>query len=134
MSSAAIEYIRGLSIVKYFGQEGASIERFRNAAKELKDIHIQVEKGYTPFNCLHLIALHLASIGVVLTCSWQTMQGQITMPLFLMYVLFSFVMFESVESINEASHILGVINSAMDKLDDLENTEFIDQDGTVHKW
>ena len=46
MSGAAIEYIRGLSSVKSFGQEGASIENFRNASKELKDIHIKVEKGY----------------------------------------------------------------------------------------
>ena len=35
----------------------AAIENFRNASKELKDIHIKVEKGYTPFNCLHLFAL-----------------------------------------------------------------------------
>ena len=31
MSGSAIEYIRGLSIVKSFGQEGASIESFRKA-------------------------------------------------------------------------------------------------------
>ena len=55
MSGAAIEYIRGLSIVKSFGQEGASIENFRNANKKLKDIHIKVEKGYTPYNCLHML-------------------------------------------------------------------------------
>ena len=65
MSGAAIEYIRGLSIVKSFGQEGASIESFRSANKDLKDIHIKVEKGYTPFNwhqwglCLSVHGRHL---------------------------------------------------------------------------
>lgn len=62
MSGSAIEYIRGLSIVKSFGQEGASIESFRKANTDLKNIHIKVEKGYTPFNCLHLFSLKLASI------------------------------------------------------------------------
>ena len=75
MSGAAIEYIRGLSIVKSFGQEGASIENFRNASKDLKDIHIKVEKGFTPFNCLHLFALKLASMGIVFICAWAGIAG-----------------------------------------------------------
>lgn len=130
MSGAAIEYIRGLPIVKSFGQEGASIENFRKASKDLKDIHIKVEKGYTPFNCLHLFVLKLASVGIVFICAWQALQGQMSMGFFLMFILFSFVVFGSVENINEAAHTLGVIDSAMNKLEDLENAKYIDQDGT----
>ena len=130
MSGAAIEYIRGLSIVKSFGQEGASTQSFRSANKALKDIRIGIEKGFTPFNCLHLFALKLASMGIVFICAWQAAQGQMSMAFFLMFVLFSFVMFGSVENINDAAHLLGVIDSAMDKLEALENAEYIDQDGT----
>lgn len=130
MSDAAIEYIRGLSIVKSFGQEGASTQSFRSANKALKDIRIGIEKGFTPFNCLHLFALKLASMGIVFICAWQAAQGQMSMTFFLMFVLFSFVMFGSVENINDAAHLLGVIDSAMDKLEALENAEYIDQDGT----
>lgn len=129
MSGAAIEYIRGLSIVKSFGQEGASTQSFRSANKALKDIRIGIEKGFTPFNCLHLFALKLASMGIVFICAWQATQGQMSMAFFLMFVLFSFVMFGSVENINDAAHLLGVIDSAMDKLEALENAEYIDQDG-----
>lgn len=130
MSGAAIEYIRGLSIVKSFGQEGASTQSFRSANKALKDIRIGIETGFTPFNCLHLFALKLASMGIVFICAWQAAQGQMSMAFFLMFVLFSFVMFGSVENINDAAHLLGVIDSAMDKLEALENAEYIDQDGT----
>jgi ATP-binding cassette subfamily B protein len=130
MSGAVIEYIRGLPIVKSYGQEGASMERFRSASKDLKDIHIKVEKGYTPFNCMHLFVLKLASMGIVFVCAWQALQGQTSMSVFLMFVLFSFVMFGSVENINEAAHTLGVVDSAMNKLEALENAEYIDQDGT----
>lgn len=129
MSGAAIEYIRGLSIVKSFGQEGASIESFRSANKDLKDIHIKVEKGYTPFNCLHLFALKLASMGIVFICAWQALEGQMSLAYFLMFVLFSFVIFGSVKNINDAAHMLGLIDSAMNKLQSLESTEYIDQDG-----
>lgn len=129
MSGAAIEYIRGLTIVKSFGQEGASIQSFRDASRDLKDIHIKIEKGYTPFNCLHLLALKVASVGIVLICAWQALQGQMSLTFFLMFVLFSFVIFGSVESINDAAHTLGIVDSAMNKLDALGNVKYIDQNG-----
>ena len=129
MSGAAIEYIRGLTIVKSFGQEGASIQSFRDASRDLKDIHIKIEKGYTPFNCLHLFALKVASVGIVLICAWQALRGQMSLTFFLMFVLFSFVIFGSVESINDAAHTLGIVDSAMNKLDALGNVKYIDQNG-----
>lgn len=46
-----------------------------------------------------------------------------------MFVLFSFVIFGSVENINDAAHMLGLIDSAMNKLQSLESAEYIDQDG-----
>ena len=56
--------------------------------------------------------------------------GQMSIAFFLMFVLFSFVMFGSVENINDAAHMLGVVDSAMNKLEALENVNYIDQDGT----
>ena len=87
----------------------------------MKNIHIKVEKGYTPFNCLHLFSLKLASMGIVFICAWQTLNGQMSLAYFLMFVLFSFVIFGSVENINDAAHMLGLIDSAMNKLEALEN-------------
>lgn len=106
-----------------------AMESFRKANTDLKNIHIKVEKGYTPFNCLHLFSLKLASMGIVFICAWQTLNGQMSLAYFLMFVLFSFVIFGSVENINDAAHMLGLIDSAMNKLEALENAEYIDQDG-----
>ena len=129
MSGAAIEYVRGLPIVKSFGQERASAESFRAASRNLRDIHIRIEKGFVPYNCLHLLALKTASIGIVLVCAWQAMQGAVSIPVFLMFILFSFSLFNSVENINDASHVLGIVESAMDKLEGLESAEYIDRNG-----
>ena len=83
MSGSAIEYIRGLSIVKSFGQEGASIESFRKGKYGFEKYSYQEEKGYTPFNCLHLFSLKLASMGIVFICAWQTLNGQMSLAYFL---------------------------------------------------
>ena len=68
-------------------------------------------------------------MGIVFICAWQTLNGQMSLAYFLMFVLFSFVIFGSVENINDAAHMLGLIDSAMNKLEALENAEYIDQDG-----
>lgn len=130
MSGAAIEYIRGLAIVKSFGQEGASSARFRNACRELKDINIRIEKGFVPYNCLHLLALKLASVGLVFICAWQTYSGTMGLSTFLMFILFSFIIFGNVENINDAAHVLAIVDAAMDKLEHLEQADFIDEDGS----
>ena len=129
MANAAIEYIHGLPIVKSFGQEGVSMESFRKASGDLKDIHICIEKGFVPYNCLHLLALKLASVGLILSTAWQTLNAQMSLSVFFMFVLFSFVIFGSVENVNDAAHVLAVVDSAMDKLEALEKADYIDQNG-----
>ena len=75
LSGAAIEYIHGLSVVKSFGQEGVSSQRFFEACRANKDIRIKNEFGFVPWNCLHLFSLKTAAVGMVLTAGWHTMNG-----------------------------------------------------------
>ena len=129
LSGAAIEYIHGLPVVKSFGQEGVSVEHFRRSCRDNKDIRIKNEFGFVPWNCLHLFSLKAAAAGLVLTAAWQTMTGALSLPILLMAALFSFTIFGSVEAINDAAHILSVTDSVLDRLKELEQTEFIDQTG-----
>ena len=122
MSGAAIEYIHGLSVVKSFGQEGASSQRFFEACRANKDIRIKNEFGFVPWNCLHLISLKAAAVGLVFTAGWQTMNGALGLPVLLLAAMFSFTSFGSVESINDAAHILSVTDSVLDRLEELEHT------------
>ena len=41
-----------------------------------------------------------------------------------MIALFSFTIFGSVEAINDAAHILSVTDSVLDRLEELEHTDF----------
>lgn len=130
MSGATIEYVRGLPIVKSFGQEGASIASIKQAVNDSKKINIKIEKGFTPFNCLHLFSLKLASVGLVLVTAWMTYNGQMELPIMLMFCMFSFTIFGSVEAVNDSAHVLGVIDSAMNKLEEVEKVVYIDEGGS----
>ena len=129
LSGAAVEYIYGLPVVKSFGQDGVSVQRFRDACRDNKAIRIKNEFGFVPWNCLHLFALRAVSVGLVLTAGQQALVGVLPLPYFLMIALFSFTIFGSVEAINDAAHILSVTDSVLDRLEELEHTDFIDKDG-----
>lgn len=102
---------------------------YMEANNHVNSIIIEYVEGIEVVKALHLFSLKLASMGIVFICAWQTLNGQMSLAYFLMFVLFSFVIFGSVENINDAAHMLGLIDSAMNKLEALENAEYIDQDG-----
>lgn len=129
LGSVAIEYIRGLPVVKSFGQEGASIKSFKDACERSKKINMRIEKGFVPFNCIHVLSLKMASVMLVLVTSYLTMNKEMDLPIFLMMSMFSFMVFSGVESMNDAAHMIGIVDSAMNKLEKFENAEFIDDNG-----
>lgn len=129
MIKATIEYIRGLPIVKSFGQEGVAIQSMRNACASSKRINVKIEKDFTPYNCLHQFALKIASVGLVVVTAYLTLKGDMELPVMLMFCMFSFSIFGGVESVNDSAHVLGVIDSAMNKLEEIEKAEYIDDEG-----
>ncbi|WP_461612537.1 ABC transporter ATP-binding protein [Clostridium sp. Marseille-QA1073] len=127
MVTATIEYIRGMPVVKAFKRNGVSIEGINNAYKMSKDINMKIEKNYVPYNCLHLFALKAASVGIVIASAIMATNGAMDIPTMLMMAIFSFVIFGHIEAINNAAHVLEIIDATLDKLDSIENAEFIDK-------
>ena len=57
------------------------------------------------------------------------LNGQMELPVVLVFVFFSFSIFASLEPISDSAHVLSVIDDAMDQLDKLRKNHFIDSDG-----
>ena len=129
ITDASLEYIHGLPIVKSFGQEGASIEEWKTACEKHKDINLKIMHGFVPNNCLHLLALKIASVLLILISGIFTIQGNLTISIFLLIAMFAFMIFGAVENMNDPVHMLGLIDTSMDKLENIENAEFIDEAG-----
>lgn len=95
---------------------------------------LSVAGGFIPFWAVYEILLafinqNVTLNGILIWCLVGAAGYLLRVAYFLMFVLFSFVIFGSVENINDAAHMLGLIDSAMNKLEALENAEYIDQDG-----
>lgn len=129
LTAATLEYARGLSIVKSFGQSGASMAAMRAACRDSRDICLKIEWGYTPANCLHLLALKIASVALGGAACYLGLKGEMMFPMMLMFVFFSFSIFAGLEPISDSAHVLGVIDNAMDQLEALKEGSYIDRDG-----
>lgn len=129
MTSAILEYARGLAVVKSFGKSGASMESVTKSIDDSKKIHVKIEWGYVPGNALHLLALKCGSVGLAMASMLMCLAGQMSFSVMLMFVFFSFSIFASLEPISDSAHTLGVIDQAMDQLDALKSENFIDADG-----
>ena len=129
MTGAVLEYARGLSVVKSFGQAGASMEALAGAIGDSRRIHLKIEWGYIPANSLHLLALKCGSVGLALAACFMGLSGQMDFSMMLMFIFFSFGIFASLEPISDSAHVLGVIEDAMNQLDALKESNYIDGDG-----
>ena len=129
MSTATIEYIRGMPVVKAFGQEGVSREGIRRAYRESRRINVKIEKDYVPVNCLHLFSLKATSVAIVLASALFVATGIMSIPIMLMMSIFSFIIFGHVEQVNNAIHVLKIIDAKLNKLEGMENAKFIDRNG-----
>lgn len=129
LTGAALEYARGLSVVKSFGQDGAAMSAVKKAIDDSRAIHLKIEWGYVPASCLHLLALKCGSVALALASGLLALNGSMTVPMMLVFMFFSFSIFASLEPISDSAHILSVIDDAMNQLDALKENNFIDENG-----
>lgn len=129
LTAAVLEYARGLPVVKSFGQGGASMAAMKQACADSRDICLKIEWGYTPANCLHLLALKTASVAMAGAACYLCYAGELSFSFMLMFVFFSFSILAGLEPISDSAHVLGVIDTAMDQLDALKEGNYIDKDG-----
>jgi len=129
MVAATLEYIRGIPVVKAYGQEGVSIQGIRQAYHDSRSINVKIEREYVSFNCLHLFSLKLASVALSAAAALLTIGGMMTVPVFLMLAIFSFIIFGHVEQVNNAAHVLEILETTMNKLEKIEQAQFNDADG-----
>lgn len=129
LTNASIEYARGLPVVKSFGQGGATFSAMKKACADSKSIHLKFELGFLPANCLHLLALKTASVGMLFASFYLGITGEMSLPVMLSFCFFSFGFFAGIEPISDSAHVLSVIKDAMNQLDHMKSEEFIDESG-----
>ncbi|HDJ5381489.1 TPA: ABC transporter ATP-binding protein [Staphylococcus aureus] len=124
-----VEVIRGIQVIKSFSKENASLRSFNRAVNESKRVNTKIEMQYIPFNLLHLLSLKVTSILIVLVACLLFIHNSIDSPTFIMISIFSFVIFDSVENINSAAHVLEIIDMTLEDIEKIKSAPELDKKG-----
>ncbi|HCX9360032.1 TPA: ABC transporter ATP-binding protein [Staphylococcus aureus] len=124
-----VEVIRGIQVIKSFSKENASLRSFNRAVNESKRVNTKIEMQYIPFNLLHLLSLKVTSILIVLVACLLFIHNSIDLPTFIMISIFSFVIFDSVENINSAAHVLEIIDMTLEDIEKIKSASELDKKG-----
>ncbi|HDD0318428.1 TPA: ABC transporter ATP-binding protein [Staphylococcus aureus] len=122
-----VEVIRGIQVIKSFSKENASLRSFNRAVNESKRVNTKIEMQYIPFNLLHLLSLKVTSILIVLVACLLFIHNSIDLPTFIMISIFSFVIFDSVENINSAAHVLEIIDMTLEDIENIKSAPELDK-------
>ncbi|MCS5111095.1 ABC transporter ATP-binding protein/permease [Staphylococcus aureus] len=124
-----VEVIRGIQVIKSFSKENASLRSFNRAVNESKRVNTKIEMQYIPFNLLHLLSLKVTPILIVLVACLLFIHNSIDLPTFIMISIFSFVIFDSVENINSAAHVLEIIDMTLEDIEKIKSAPELDKKG-----
>ncbi|MCI2947151.1 ABC transporter ATP-binding protein/permease [Staphylococcus caledonicus] len=124
-----LEVIRGIQVIKSFSKENTSLKSFNQAVDESKRVNSKIELQYIPFNLLHLLSLKVVSIIIVLVASILYINQNIDLPSLIMISIFSFVIFESVENMNNAAHVLEMIDMTLNDIEEIKSAPLLDETG-----
>ncbi|MFU1769821.1 ABC transporter ATP-binding protein [Mammaliicoccus sciuri] len=124
-----LEVVRGIQVIKSFSKENTSLQSFNKAVDESKRVNSKIELQYIPFNLLHLLSLKIVSIVIVLIACLLYINQSIDLPTLIMISIFSFVIFESVENVNSAAHVLEMIDMTLNDIEEIKKAPILDETG-----
>lgn len=124
-----LEVVRGIQVIKSFSKESTSLQSFNKAVDESKRVNSKIELQYIPFNLLHLLSLKVISIVIVLIACLLHINQSIDLPTLIMISIFSFVIFESVENVNNAAHVLEMIDVTLNDIEEIKKAPTLDEKG-----
>lgn len=126
MAQATLEYIHGMPVVKSYRQVDAAVSVVRSAYARSRNVNLKTELAFQPFNALLLFVTRSASIGVIVIVCISFLNGTISLLNFCTLVMFSFMLFQSIEACGDAAYVIGHIGEVIDRLDAIESAPAID--------
>ncbi len=129
LSGAVIGLYEGLGTIKSYGATSQGLAPYRNANEELKKARIAIEYGFTMPATAHRSILTVASVILPAVACWALLSGQLEMWMFVGIVMLSTTLFTPIVKLSDAAHMFADLNDSLDRIQAIEDAEFIDEDG-----
>ncbi|MFT9098742.1 ABC transporter ATP-binding protein [Liquorilactobacillus sp.] len=130
MSNSVVEFVKGINVAKTYGQESTVLDSLKSVFKQSKQIRLKIQTKFVFLNCLLLLLLDTATVVVMAICIANQQSGQLSLDFFVTLMFFSFILFNSIKEMTDATHILGAIDNNLHHLQQLEKMPLLDTEGS----
>ncbi|WP_057738528.1 ABC transporter ATP-binding protein [Liquorilactobacillus uvarum] len=129
MANNVVEFIRGINVAKTYGLESTVLDGLRSVFGQSKRIRLKIQAKFVSINSVLLLLLDSATVVTILICVCNQQDNQLSLNFFVTLVFFSYVLFNSIKEMPDATHILGAIDDNLHHLKQLDKMPLIDMAG-----
>ena len=124
-TSAVIEYIKGMQVIKAFHLVGDQQKRTSALYCTLSNTQFEFEKKFVVPAVISdsIIALSIGAVIGILALSFQN--GELTLPAFLMLIIFSFEIFRPLSSLVNVSAEIRLMEACLDRYESVQQERTI---------
>lgn len=129
LTSAVLEYVQGMGIVKSFNLSGRGDKRAQDALEFNRKSNLAMEKLMTPYTILQELVLQVAGIAMMLVAILCWADGAMSLANALMCIVMSFLVFGQVKLFGMGMSMLRLASASIDRTLQTEEMEQMDEKG-----
>lgn len=131
LTSAVLEYVQGMSVVKSFNLSGKGDKKVQDALEYNRKSNLDMEKLLTPYSILQELTLQVAGIGMMLAAILLWVQGTMPVANALMSIVMSFLVFGQIKLFGMGITMLRLAAASIDRTLGTERMEQMDEGGRM---
>ncbi len=133
LTDVSIEYIRGMSVVKSYNKQGVTSGNYVKACDRSRDMNTKYEKIHSFYNFFFKFGLYLGIVGVIYGVAIMRLNDTLSMEMWIILTLYSFVMFANVEAWDTATVLSAIASATLDNVAEITDTEDMEVRGSEAK-
>ncbi len=129
LTSAVLEYVQGMGIVKSFNLSGRGDKRAQDALEFNRKSNLAMEKLMTPYTIFQELVLQMAGITMMFVAILCWADGAMSLANALMCIVMSFLVFGQVKLFGMGMSMLRLASASIDRTLQTEEMEQMDEKG-----
>ena len=129
LTSAVLEYVQGMGIVKSFNLSGRGDKRAQDALEFNRKSNLDMEKLMTPYTIFQELVLQIAGIAMMSVSIFCWTDGTMSIANALMCIVMSFLVFGQIKLFGMGMSMLRLASASIDRTLQTEEMEQMDEKG-----
>lgn len=126
---AVLEYLQGMGVVKAFGLEKDSAQSVNAAIRASGKNNVRLVYTLLPYLVLQQLIVRVFSAGLLALTLCRYLAGGLSLTYGVMFVIFAFMAFGSLESVGSQITMLQMLAASIDSANSIDETPVMDEHG-----